>query len=195
MQTNDSFSPEQSLQLIQSMIEKTKNNVKENGFYFLMWGWLVFIAALLNFILIRFTDFEQPYLAWCILIVGVVASIIKGVRDDKKEKAKTYLGEAMNYFGMTLGILYSGLAFVFGYYNLWEQSFPIYILLYGAGCFFMGSMLRFNLLKWSGLLCIPIMIGSVYVSYEWQLLFMALAVLVSYIIPGHILNAKPKSQN
>ena len=174
------------------MIDKAKSNVKGDGFYFLMWGWLVFIAALLNFILMKFTTFERPYLAWTLLLIGAVISVIKGIKAENKVKVKTYLSETMNYFGISLGILYGGLAFVFGYYNLWEQSFPIYILLYGVGCFFMGSLLQFNFLKWGGLLCIPVMVASLFVSYQWQLLFMAFAVLVSYIIPGHILNAKPK---
>ena len=64
MENNQKFSAEQSLQLIQSMIEKAKQDVANNSFYFLLWGWLIFIAALLNFVLMKFTDFEQPYLAW-----------------------------------------------------------------------------------------------------------------------------------
>jgi hypothetical protein len=192
---SENFSAEDSLRVIQSMIEKTKTDMKNNGFYFLMWGWLVFIAALLNFILIRFTDFEKPYLTWNLMWIGAVASIVKGIKDGKRETVKTYVGDTMKYFGISLGIMYAGLAFIFGYYYLWEKAFPFYILLYGAACFFMGSMLQFNLLKWTGLLCLPIMIGSVFVSYQWQLLFMALAVFVSYIIPGHLLSAKEKLQN
>jgi hypothetical protein len=189
------FSAEDSLRVIQSMIEKAKDNVKDNGFYFLMWGWLVFIAALLNFVLIKFTDFERPYLAWNLMWIGVIISIIRGIRGRKKELVKTYLGETMKYFGISQGIMYAGLAFIFGYYYLWEQAFPFYILLYGVTCFFMGSLLQFKLLKWTSLLCLPIMISSVFFSFQWQLLHMDLAVLVSYIIPGHILSAKEKSQN
>jgi hypothetical protein len=58
----------------------------------------------------------------------------------------------------------------------------------------MGSIMQFPLLKWTGLMCIPIMVASVFVAYEWQLLLLALAVLLSYIIPGHMLNAKEKTQ-
>jgi hypothetical protein len=56
-------------------------------------------------------------------------------------------------------------------------------------------MMQFPLLKWTGLLCIPIMIASVFFKYEWQLLLLALAVLISYIIPGHVLSAKERIQN
>ncbi len=191
----EKFSPEQSLQVIQSMIEKVKKDVQDNSFYFLMWGWLVFIAALLHFALMMFTDFKQPYHAWNLMLIGVIVSIIKGIKESRKEKVKTYVGETMNYFGISLGITYAGLAFIFGKFNLWIYSFPIYILLYAVACFFMGSIMQFVLLKWAGLSCLLIVIVSVYVDYQWQLLLMALAVLLAYIIPGHILKTRAKYQN
>ena len=195
MENNQKFSAEQSLHLIQSMIEKAKQDVANNSFYLLLWGWLIFIAALLNFGLKKFTDFEQPYLAWNLVWIGAIASIIKGVKDSKKIAVKTFVGETMKVFGISQGILYSGLAFFFGKYDLWAISFPLYILVYAVTCFFMGALMQFPLLKWTGLLCLPIMVIGVYVSFDWQLLLMALAILISYIIPGHVLSAKEKLQN
>jgi len=191
----ENFSAQDSLRVIQSMIDKAKENVKSNSFYFLLWGWLVFAAAILNFCLLKFTNFSQPYLAWNLMWVGAIASIVKGIREGKDRKVKTYLDDAMKYFGISQGIMYTGLVFIFSYYNLWERAFPFYILLYSVACFFMGCMLQFRLLKWTALLCIPIMISSVFFSFQWQLLHMALAVLVSYIIPGHLLSLKEKHQN
>ncbi|HEY5969712.1 MAG TPA: hypothetical protein VIU35_17145 [Chitinophagaceae bacterium] len=195
MENNQKFSAEQSLHLIQSMIEKAKQDVANNSFYLLLWGWLIFIAALLNFGLKKFTDFEQPYLAWNLVWIGAIASIIKGVRDSRKIAVKTFVGETMKVFGISQGILYTGLAFFFGKYDLWAISFPLYILVYAVTCFFMGALMQFPLLKWTGLLCLPIMVIGVYVSFDWQLLLMALAILISYIIPGHVLSAKEKLQN
>ena len=86
-------------------------------------------------------------------------------------------------------------AFFFGKFDLWAISFPLYILVYAVTCFFMGALMQFPLLKLTGLLCLPIMVIAVYVSFDWQLLLMALAILISYIIPGHVLNAKEKLQN
>jgi hypothetical protein len=186
----ENISPEQSLQIIQSMIEKVKLDVAKNSFYFLLWGWLVFMAALLNFILMKFTDFRYPYIVWSLMIIGMIASIYKGVKEGKQNKAETYLGETMKYFGISLGIIYTSLAFIFWKYNLWMYSFPIYILLYAVGCFFMGAMMNFSLLKRAGLFCLIIMVISVYVGHDWQILLMAIAVLVSYIIPGHILQKR-----
>jgi hypothetical protein len=195
MEDNQKFSAEQSLQVIQSMIQKAKQDVKKNSFYFLLWGWLVFITALLHFMLMKFTDIKQPYIVWNIMWIGVVASMVKGIKEGRSEKVKTYLGDTMKYFGICMAIIYCSFVFIFGKYDLWVYSFPFYILIYSVACFFMGSMMQFPLLKWTGLLCIPIMIVSVFLKYEWQLLLMALAVLISYIIPGHVLSAREKLQN
>lgn len=195
MEDNQDFSAEQSLQVIQSMIQKAKQEVANNSFYFLLWGWLIFITAILNFVLMKFTNISQPYMVWNLMWIGVIASIVKGIRMGRSEKVKTYLGETMKYFGISMAIIYCSLAFIFGEYDLWHYSFPVYILIYAAACFFMGSMMQFPVLKWAGLLCLPIMIISVYMKYEWQLLMLALAILISYIIPGHILSAKEKTQN
>jgi len=143
----------------------------------------------------KFTDFEQPYLAWNLMWIGAIVSIIRGIKDSKKTVVKTFVGETMKYFGISLGILYCGLAFIFAKYDLWVVSFPLYILVYAVACFFMGSLIQFSLLKWTGLSCLVFVILSVFVGYDWKLLFMAMAVLISYIIPGHILSAKKKIQN
>ena len=185
--TEESFSPEQSIKVIQSMIEKTKQNLQENSFFFLLWGWLVFITAMLHFILMKFTDFQQPYLVWNLMIIGVVASIVKGIKTSRKEVVKTFVGETMKYFGISMGIIYCSLAFIFGYFDLWIYSYPIYILIYAVACFFMGSLMQFRFLQIAGIACLLIMIASVYVSYSWQLLLLSAAVLIGYIIPGHIL--------
>jgi len=186
----EKFSPEESLQIIQSMINQVKSSVKNNSFYLLLWGWLVFAAAVLHFGLMKFTAFDKPWLAWNLMWVGVIISIINGIKQSKQARVKTYVGETMKYFGISQGIIFGSLAFIFGYYDLWHFSFPIYILIYAVACFFMGTVLQFSLLKWTGLSCLLIMVSSVFMGYQWQLLLMALAVMISYIIPGHVLKSK-----
>ena len=194
MDNDQKFSAEQSLQIIQSMIEKAKNDVASNSFYLLLWGWLIFIAAVLHFILMK-SGFAYPYMAWNLMWVGAIASMIRGIKESRKATVKTFVGEAMKYFGISQMILYGGLLFIFGRYDLWHISLPFYILMYAVACFFMGTLLQFPLLKWTGILCIPIFVVCVYLPFQWQLLLLALAILISYIIPGHVLNTKEKLQN
>jgi hypothetical protein len=126
--------------------------------------------------------------------IGAIISMIQGIRQSRQEKVKTYIGETMKYFGISQGIIFGSLAFIFGYYDLWHFSFPVYILIYAVACFFMGAILQFSFLKWAGLSCLLVMAASVFVEYQWQLLLMALAVLIAYIIPGHILKNKENNK-
>jgi len=195
MEDNQKFSAEQSLLIIQSMINKAKNDVAANSFYFLLWGWLIFVAAVMHFILMKFTGFKYPYIVWNLMWIGGIASMIKGIKESRQRVVKTFVGEAMKYFGISQAILYGGLIIIFGNYDLWHISFPFYILMYAVACFFMGSLLQFPLLKWTGLMCLPIIIVSLFLSFQWQLLLLALAILISYIIPGHVLSNNEKLQN
>ena len=195
MEDNQTFSAEQSLQVIRSMIEKAKQDVASNSFYLLLWGWLIFIAAISHFLLMKFTSFEYPFVVWNLMWIGAIASIIKGIKESRKRPVKTFVGEAMKYFGISQIILYSGLIVVFSKYDLWNISLPLYVLMYAVACFFMGALLQFPLLKWTGLLCLPIIVVSINVSFEWHLLLLSLAILISYIIPGHVLYAREKLQN
>jgi hypothetical protein len=187
---NEAPSPVQSLQIIQSMIEKTKSNLRHNSFFLLLWGWLVFITAITEFVLLYWVHYDKHYMVWNSMWLGAVASVVYSIKRKKVQKVQTYLGDAMKYFGMGLGILYISLGFIFSKYELWQFAFPVYILVYAFACFFMGSLMRFKPLQWGALACLIIMVVSVYADYQWQLLLMALAVLVSYIIPGHLLNKK-----
>ena len=46
MENEKPFTENQSLELIHAMIRKAQGKVQDNGFYFLLLGWLVFVSAL-----------------------------------------------------------------------------------------------------------------------------------------------------
>lgn len=81
--TEEKFSPEQSLQLIQSMISRTKQNMSDNSIYFLIWGWLTFIAFIGQFILKHILQHEKHYMIWLVVIIGIIFSIYQGKKDEK----------------------------------------------------------------------------------------------------------------
>src|SRR5215208_528332 len=99
----ENFSPQQSLQLIQSMIEKAKNNISENRFYFLLWGWLTFAAIIGQFILKVVLQYKHHYIVWLCTIPAVIITIIHSVR-LRHRSARTYIGESMNYLWTGIGI-------------------------------------------------------------------------------------------
>lgn len=83
---DEEFSPEQSLNLIRSMISKTRQDMSDNSLYFLVWGWLTFIACSGQFILKHIMKYDQHYQVWWLVVVGIVFSIWNSVREEKRER-------------------------------------------------------------------------------------------------------------
>lgn len=189
------FSPEQSLQLIQSMISKTKQDMSDNGIYFLVWGWLTFFACTAQFILKHVYEYEKHYLVWSVIVIGVIFSVYQGSKEDRKSRAKTYIGESMKYLWTGMGISFFVLSMILSKIGWAFSVFPFFILLYGLGTFVSGCILRFRPLIIGGIIAWGLAIGSVYVSYDYQMLFGAAAILFSYIIPAYMLRVRNNAMN
>lgn len=194
MKNNENdFSPEESLQLIRSMIEKTKHSISDKSHYFLLWGWAVFIGSLLQYYLKVIIYYPQHYYAWYITPVALIIFIVFLVRDSKKEKVKTFIDEASRYLWTGIGFSFMALGFIFSKMG-WQYCYPIYILLYGIGTYVSGALIKFRPLIIGGIFCFPLAVIATYVEYDTQIITLAFAVLVSYIIPGYLLRMRYKKQ-
>jgi len=186
----DNFSPQESLQLIQSMISKTKSNLQENRFYFLLWGWITFAAIVAQFILKVLVQYKYHYAAWLITIPAAIATVIYIFRSTKNENVKTYIGESMSHLWTGLGISFFVLSFIImNSKSGWAYAWPLYILFYGLGTFVSGRLLQFTPLVVGGIFNWALALASIYVHFDYQLLIGAAAILTSYIIPGHLLKS------
>ncbi len=191
MEKETEFSPQESLQVIQTMINKTKDAVADDSFYFLLWGWLVFGCCMVQFIMKIYLENPYHYVIWLLMPVGGIISWIYGAKQAREKKMKTFLDEALDYLWLALGASFITLVVINMFSgNAWQNAFTYYILLYAIGTFVTGSLLRFKPLIIGGLLNFLLAAVSVRFSFDYQLLICALAILISYIIPGHLLRAK-----
>jgi hypothetical protein len=187
--------PEDSLQLIQTMIDKVKNTVADRSFYFLLWGWLVFIASLLQFTLKVFVKYSNHGAAWNLMFIGIIVSIFRGVKEGKRKIVTTYIDDSLRYTWISIFITQLLFVFVFMRRGDWENCYTFYMLLYAIGCFITGRILKFSPLVWGAIGCWFLAIFSTFASFDYNILLCALAILISYIIPGHLLrlNYRKKS--
>src|SRR5687767_1343311 len=86
----------ESLLLIHQMIQSAKSKMSDDGFLYLLWGWLVLAASLAEYALIRM-DYEHHYITWMLMPLGAVVSIFYGRGKSKNETVKTYVDEFMAY--------------------------------------------------------------------------------------------------
>jgi hypothetical protein len=186
---DESLSPQDSLVLIQSMIDKAKNTVAHDSFYFLLWGWLVFIASITQYILKVVVQTPYHYIAWSLMFVGIIVSAIYGARQNKKRKVSTYIGELLNYLWTSIFVCFILLGFIFARLG-WQDCYSFYILMYSIGTFVSGRALKFPPLVWGAVGCWILAIISTFTGFDMNILLGSLAILVSYIIPGHLLRSK-----
>ena len=189
----ENFSPQDSLRVIQSMIDKTRRDMGNDSKYFLLWGWITFIACIGQFILKHVFEYEKHYLVWLLIIPGIIISTIFGIKEERSRRVKTYLDDSMKYLWMGMGISFFVLSMILSRMGWGNNIFPFFILLYGLGTFVSGKFLQFIPLVAGGIIAWALAILSVFFNYDYQILFGAAAILFSYIIPAYMLRRKNNS--
>jgi hypothetical protein len=174
--SEERFSPEQSLQLIGSMINTAKGRFSENGHLYLLWGWTVFVCSIAQFILMYYVRFEQHYLVWMLTWLVFIYQMVYLSRQKKKIKVRTYMDEIMGVVWITFVILMFLFGFLLGMLmgdDYYRYINPAFLALYGMPTVLSGTILKF-------------------IPYEYQLLLLAVAVAIAWIVPGYILRSKYK---
>lgn len=181
------MSNEESFQIITSMIEAARKEVRDNGSWFLLWGWLVFIACGLHFILLK-SGYDKPWLAWMLMPAGGVISVIKGIREEKQQRVKTYVDTFMNY--VLIAFLVSLLFVLVNMQHLGLSTYPMVMMVYGIWLFVSGGVLEFKPLIYGGVLNWILAFVAFWFSFDDQLVILAAAVLFGYIVPGYMLRSR-----
>lgn len=198
MENEKSLSHTQSLNIIEQMISAARNDHRENGDGWLIWGWLLFAASAASAVLVYFKKFGYIGYVWTgMLVVGFVLYFAWRMGNKKSKEVKTYMQELFQKFNtgffISLFVLIaaswiSGSVFAFGYYYI----------LYAFWMFMHGSAIRFKpliigaVVNWLAAIAIFLIHDLFYV-----MLISAIAVLIGYLIPGYMLryqyNKKTKS--
>ncbi len=194
MSTEESFSPQSSLLLIENMIKTAKNRFSENGHLYLIWGWTIFFCSLFHFVTLKFHLIKHPEAVWILTWLAVIYQFIYLARQKKKERVKSYTDEIESYVWITFVILMGLSCFLMSYKHSWETMYPMFLVLYGMPTFLSGIVLRFKPLKLGGVCCWALALIAIFIDFEYQLLLLALAVLAAWIVPGYLLRSKFKLQ-
>jgi hypothetical protein len=196
---NNNFSPQESLALIESMIQKAQNKFAENGFLYLLWGWTVFVCGTLQFILLHFFKFQNHDKIWIITWLIIIYQVIYLKRKKQERTVKTYYDEVIGYVWISfvtamflIGYAIAHTSSIFGeYYILFT---PCILVLYGIPVFLSGILLRFKPLIIGGIGCwVLSFVASITLTripYDYQLLFIPFTMLVAWIIPGYLMRKK-----
>ena len=195
------LSEQESFLIIQQMIQTAKQEQKDDGLGWIIWGWLLFAASVLTWFNMKFEWFSD-YLFWN--IAGALAILMIGYEMTgkyffkRKQKVKTYTNDLFQrlnggFFIFLLMIIVSinvgvppvkGFALLLGLYGFW-------ILIYGTALNFMPSVI-------GAFVCWGFGFGALFVKdhhFDVTMILHGLAVLSGYIIPGHLANRAFKKIN
>jgi hypothetical protein len=195
METRENtLSAEDSLNLINSMISNAKNKLADDGFHLIFWGWLITACALFNYVAV-ILSIEWGSLVWSVLLpLGGIISAIYGMKQNKKAKVKTYVDKYLSFTwgGFIISLL---VTLAFGNTHGIKSTYFFLMILYGIATFISGGILNFKPLIIGSLFAFACAIVSVFLGEDEQFLCIAASLLFSYVIPGHLLQSKYKSQS
>ncbi|MBE7173558.1 MAG: hypothetical protein INR73_23500 [Williamsia sp.] len=198
MQTEPSFSEQQSIQLIESMINKARNQFNENGHLYLLWGWVILVCSIGQFVLSELLHNNKSYLVWMVTWLAVIYQLIYLARRKKNRKVRTYTEGILG--GVWLSFVITMILFAFSLGNVQgvnaNKIFNSFLLaLYGVPTFLSGLILRFRPLIIGGICCWCLSVLAPFVPVPYQVLLLGVAVIVAWIIPGYLLRKKYNEVN
>jgi len=190
------LNPQESLRIIRETIDLAKNSIREDGFHFLLWGWLVVGASSANyyFSVIAGWPPEKAALIWlCMVVVGVPAAFIYEWRRERQEKTENvvrdWYGKVWQAFGISLILI----IFLAAYNN--ASPIPNILVLVGFALFVSGAILRFRPLYFGAIAMWVAAVVCRQLSPEQQLLAQAAATALGYLVPGYMLNQKTRTKH
>ncbi len=196
METNNKeFNHEDGLKVIYEMIESARSKIGSNYFYYLFWGYLVAFTCATEYILIKLVKYSQHYLVWPVFMgIGLLVTLLFSLRQKKASGSKTFIGTAMMYLWGAWLVSFL-ILLVFANLNRdYEMILPVTLAMYGLGIFIAGGLVNFKPLVIGAFLSWAASFAAFFSPYPVQLIIVFVAVIMAYIIPGHILKNKSKKQ-
>jgi hypothetical protein len=179
--TENDFSPQQSLVLIESMINRAKDKFAEDGSMYLFWGWLVFACSLFQFILLHIMEYPKHYLVWLATFPAFVYQFFYIRKKRKQQTVTTYADYIIGYIWLTFCVVILLIGFLIGFLtggDYYYHIIPLLLAVYGVPVFLTGIIVRFRPLVTGGIACWVLCIASTFIkNYDYQFLMIPTAML------------------
>lgn len=186
------LSEKESMMLIASMINKAKNQVSENGLLYIIWGWVILICCVVQFLSDQFFHYPEAYYIWFSIYGVLIFQIVYLVRQKKSRITKTYTEEIIGFVWIAFAIGAMLMVFICIKLGVNQVLLPLLLVFYGLPTFLSGGILKFRPLIIGGISCWFLAFVSTIIPFEYQIILIAAAVIVAWLIPGYLLQIKYK---
>lgn len=192
------FDERKSIQTIQEMLQVSKRKFQSDGILFIVWGWIMSINYLINYIFgISNIHYEVKWYVkisyLSVFIFGLVFTLYYILKQRKQ--VQTYIGVSLRYVWVGM-ILSQVLVNIILFHGLQEANFelqhPIFMVIIAFATVVTGGILRYQLMVYGGISFALLALISSRLPLESQLLMESIAWVIAFVIPGHILYSKRK---
>lgn len=194
--SEDYFSEQDSLAIISSMINKARNQFTENGYLYLLWGWVILICSLSHFVLQQVLNIENFYLVWMLIGPTVLYQFIYLRRKIKRATVRTYTDEIIGYVWVVF-IICAVLLVTLLSSHLKSPDYAtiIWLVMYGMPTFLSGAILKYRGLMIGAISCWVLAIATLFIPVQYHMLLLAVAIVCGWILPGYGIQQKFKKEN
>jgi hypothetical protein len=152
------------------------------------------VGSIAEFLLYHFFHYEQHYLVWSASWVLLIYQVYYLVKKHQRQKVRTYTANIIAYVWITFLILCLLIGFLIGRLGnattYFQNIFAIMLALYGMPVFLSGIIIRFKPLIRGGICCWLLSITATFISFDYQMLLLSVAMVVAWLIPGYQLRAR-----
>ncbi|WP_303036230.1 hypothetical protein [Duncaniella muris] len=196
----------ESLEVITSMIARTKVRYLGSGNILLMWGYLAVFTSILVWILLAATQQNVWNWLWfAIPVIGMPLTSIMARREKRTDGAVTYSDKITSHLWSIFGVSEIVLTFIclgfslIGGIKCWT-AMPVYTFIAAPFAeIAQGLIVKEKSLTWGGIVGLAIgmvlvccVTGKIPLLANWFMPLFILFLVVMMIVPGHIINHKAK---
>ena len=190
------LTPEESFTIISKAVSNFKLNYQESANIFLLWGWVLTLACLSQFAIVKILNSTGQYElmgwlsvgSWIVLCaVGLVIQFFVIRRLNGEKKVYSYVEDYLKSLWLVC-ITAIVVAIVISFL-LEVSSPPIIMLIAGIGTTTTGLLIKFRPLALGGVCFFAFSIASVFVSNEYVNLLIGAAIAIGYLVPGYLLKS------
>ena len=177
----------EDIRIIKTMLEKTRKATGEAAGIFLLWGGLITVAMILDYILSRARLYSSEWIVWAAIGgLGWIASIVFGFRQDRRPRVRTYVQTAARNLYIACGVGFAVVCFAFPMLKVYDYSLiPLFFSVVAGILFFTtAGVFEHRALAWIGLLWWAGGLGMIFVAGDARTLAFAGLFLVGYDLPA-----------
>lgn len=187
MENDQQLTSQKSLEIIQQMINQAKTNISDDGIGWLLWGTMIFLASLSTYFFI-YTDSANIYWGWNIFGAFTIVMLAYQILRPKKKVVRTYVDDLLRLVDIAFTISLFTVIFAINFAVSANGGFGFFLMIFAFLMLIKGGAVKSRSLmvgaavNWTG--AIAMFINN---DFKYDMLIMAAAVLIGYIIPGFLL--------